>query len=226
MGNSQDSGTVADAFHDNKFKLVKQLSDSGYGDIKLIILTDQPDKSKISIVKQIKPKGLNETYSLKKLEERLNRNYPSVGQVMYFGQNKSKNGLYDIIFEYSTESLESLLTAREMNEKELWGLYDFLLDIGLNFEQEGDHYYEICPRDILYIDGKMKLCSQYIYDKYLNSILRYFNDLATNSEQRRLYSKVLRQNVKRLGAFIIECGLRRTTKLDLKNEELIRKEGR
>lgn len=226
MGNTQDGITNEKEEQQPNFKVLSEVNDIGYGQFKFIRFHDEKDKSKIRILKSITPKGLGELYTFQHLEKRFMTQFPNVSRVIYFKQSKTSPSECKVIFEYSKESLESLLSKRAMTEKELWSLYDFLLEIGIQYETMGEHYYEICSRDILYVDDRMTMLNQYIYDKYVNSIMRHFNDVVDNPEQKKLYNRVLRYNVKRLGAFLIECGLRRTTKLDQKNEEQIKSEAK
>jgi len=224
MGNNPSSSTQHEAFKENLFDVIKQLQDPGYGDFRLIRFHGVQDKTNICLWKMISPIGSNgPRFDPGEFKKRISVKIPGVAENIIAEPARDGSHALDLIFEYSTESLELIISNRPLQESELWALYDFLAIVGQNFQKAGEHFYEICPRDILYIDGKMKLCSQYVYEKYAVGIMRHFNSISSH-EQKKLHMKVLRHNIKRLGSFMIESALRRPTKIDPKNEMAIKEE--
>lgn len=228
MGNGSTAEETSNQLHESflsqQYKVVSEKEDQAYGRINFIQFPNSQNPNALYIHKVISTKATdNPQEDEQNFEQKTRIAIPGVTSIVFCAPAPGQTSKYNIVFQYSPDSLESKLARRSLNEEEVWKLYDFLVQIGVHFESNRDHYYEICPRDILYMDRKMLLCSQYIYDKYTTGILRYFSG-KPSYDNDKLHQKVLRHNIKRLGNFLIEVAIRRPTKINTKNEAEIREE--
>ncbi len=220
MGSSESAETQRGQLAARSFEVLRQDVDQRFGDCRLVRFEDDPGQLYLhKTMQRLDPRDPDEAT----LAAKAMKPFPHVSPVVHF-EPSEEGGHLDVLCRFSLHSLERLLGARPLLEAEVWQVYDFLVDAGLDFERCNEHFFEICSRDILYFGDAPKVCSQYLYEKYALSALKHFSRSPLPPEEKKVLVRVWRHNVKRLGIFLIEACLRRVTKIDAKNSLMIEQE--
>jgi hypothetical protein len=81
---------------------------------------------------------------------------------------------YDLVFEHSTETLETFRAKGPLSKNDFLGLIEKILETGCEKEKFRDHFLNLHPRYILSIDGAWKFINPYMSESYINEVLNIY----------------------------------------------------
>ena len=79
-----------------------------------------------------------------------------------------------MVFEHSTETLETFRAKGPLSKNDYLGLVEKILETGVEKERSRDHFLNLHPRFILCIDGNWKFVNPYMSESYINEVLNIY----------------------------------------------------
>ena len=130
---------------------------------------------------------------------------------------KDKSDWYDLLFEYSNITIEDIAATRALTEQDIWQIFEFLCSIGQHFETNQDHFYDLKKRSILFINNKMKLFNQHLYDDYLQTVIEKY--LCDDGEAVIFHKTARRKSIRAVGLYLLSLALNRKGDVEYKTSD-------
>ena len=216
----QDNSVVKEEWiHNEKYEVLKEShSDPNLGDYKIVRFYGIGEKNRFFIIKTIDPTAYEKfKFDPKDMSKRIQHNHSHISSFVTIVGNRLSAGHFDLVFEYSNLTIADVTQNRQVTETEIWQLFEFLTVVGQLFESRSDHFHCLRKRNVLLINGRMKLCNQHIYDPYLLSIIR---DLLSSQENPAiLKADNHRKNVRYFGMFLLNMACSKGTDIEFKSKD-------
>lgn len=216
----QESSVVnKDWLTGGQFEIIAEnTNDAKFGTYKIVRFPQIPDKSRYFIIKTFNPnKYQHLEFDPEKLSKRIRQKHCHIAAFVMILPNKEKPDWYDLLFEYSNITIEDVAATRALTEQDIWQIFEFLCSIGHHFETHQDHFYDLKKRSILFINNKMKLFNQHLYDEYIQTVIEKY--LCDEGEAVIFHKAARRKSSRAVGLYILSLALNRKGDVEYKTSD-------
>ena len=93
---------------------------------------------------------------------------------MFVFNNRDDSQCFDIIFEFSKESLATHIEKSPLVDSDFLNLIDKMIQTGLEKEEKLEHFINIDPKWIFEINNDFKFCNPYMSESYLANVVTIY----------------------------------------------------